>query len=800
VERHPSRRELRPRQPVRTWAESERVDALAKAEGTAAYLDDLPEPHGCLYAAAVRSPIPHARIRSIDTTAAERLPGVQGVLHRERRYGMDPTQPLGEDAGKVRSARGDLTVLTTDTVRFEGDLVGLVVARDLHTARAAAAAVQVDYEPLPHVSSFAEAMAPGAPRLHEQLPDNVAFKDELSWGDVDAGRSLAEHVFEEEFFGGHAFHRPLEPATSCLVVPEGDDLTVWASTAMPFSLRSDIARSLGLPVDAIRMRVPYIGGGFGAKKTVPALICTAAISRALGSPVKYLATDYDSFRATSRHAIAYKAEVGFDHEARLVFLDVDLEVDTGAYFTGARLVTHNACISAWGCYRVPHFRVRATAAYTNTVPAASFRATGKNQTTFGVECLMDAAAARLGVPPWELRKRNSLRMGEFVAERWRVRGTEYVADVPPMDTDFAALIDHARQGIGWAAGDSVADADARPDPDVLRGRGLALSLRHGTQGGGKAYAMVALDHRGQVTVHHNAPDLGTGVYNMMAVVASETLGVPRAQVRIGHPDTANGLPFVGTMAQRTTVEIGNAVKAACERLVHDLIDIAVEIYGGDPGEWSWAGARLSRGGRSYTIEELLAGARSTSPLSLRAVGSYGYAPSEDPAFGGLDHWAPGAAAAEVEIDSRTGQVRVLRYCAVADAGKAVHRTSSIRQVESGVIMGLGLALYEELRYGPDGLENGNGWGYRIATVADVPDQFRVVLVENGDGPGPFGAKGIAQTSLPCVTPAIGNAIRDALGRHIRVAPFTPERVLDALASGSGARDVTGGALAGSARP
>ncbi|HEY2793081.1 MAG TPA: molybdopterin cofactor-binding domain-containing protein, partial [Micromonosporaceae bacterium] len=620
----------------------------------------------------------------------------------------------------------------------------------------------------------------GAVLLHPNLEDNVAFRDELAWGDVETGLREAEHVIAGSFFGGHAFHRPLEPATSCLVLPQGDELTVWASAKMPFSLRAQIARALRISPDLVRVRVPFIGGGFGAKQITPAMIATVAVSRALERPVKYLATDRESFRVTSRHAVRYRARAGVDAYGHLQALDVDLELATGAYFTGARIVTHNACISAWGCYRIPDFRVRAIAAYTNTVPAASFRATGKNQTTFGVESLIESIADRIGITPTDMRRRNALRRGEFVAETWQVRGEECVADVPPLDTDFDALIQAATTGIGWSSSMQAHAGD--DDPGVVRGRGLALSLRHGTQGGGKAFAMVTVDVGGRIIIRHNDPDLGTGVYNMLAIVAVESLGIARERVSVAHPDTANGMVFVGTIAQRTTVEMGNAVEMACHRLIDDLRRVAAETYGGESGDWVYRQGCLHRGDEAHEMGDMLAAQRSTLPVSLVSVGSYGYPPSADRAFGGMDHWAPGVVAVDVDVDVRTGQIAVRKMCAVADAGTALHRTSAIRQVEGGAIMGLSLALHEELSYDDTGLLNGDGWAYRIATIDDVPPEFVTILVENRDGPGPFGAKGLAQTSLPCVAPAIGNAVFDAVGVQLTEVPFTPERVLAALRS------------------
>jgi CO/xanthine dehydrogenase Mo-binding subunit len=772
------RRQAAPVRDVEEWNDEPRVDAVAKVTGAAEYLDDLPTPKDTLHAAALRSPYSHARIISIDVTEALQLPGVRAILDRDHLYGLDPTIPIGEylDEGEG-PATGDQGLIATDKVRFDGDLVAMVAADDPATAEAATGLIRVEYEPLPAVYDYEAALAPDAPLVHDQLGSNIATQDSFEWGDVDEGFSAADHIFEETFAGGNAFHHPMEPATSCIIDYHGDQVDVWTSSHKPFLIRAQIAHVFDIPKENVRVRIPYIGGGFGAKQLTPAVIATVALSRETGRAVKYLASETESFRQTSRHSIEYRAKVGVKDDGTIVALDVFLAVDTGAYFTGAQLVTHNACISAWGCYRLPNYRVQAQTVYTNKVPAASFRATGKNQTTFGVECTLDAVARKLKLDPIDIRLKNVLKRGEYVADVWKVRGTEYPSDTPPMDTDYDDLMQRAVRAIGW---DGRVDHSAAPssvDGRIARGRGLALSLRHGAQGGGRAYAMASLDQDGSVTVSHNAPDLGTGVYTVLSVVAARSLGIPQEQVTVTEPDTSNNLPFGGTSAQRTTVQLGNALRAACEDLKKELLDAAVQVKGGEAQQWRVADGRAWLGDDSWSFAEILHAFRAAS---LRGVGSYSYAPSIDKAFGGLDHWAPGAAACEVEVDLDTGIVRVTRYAAIADAGKALHRVASEGQVGGGAMMGLSLALHEELEYSGLTLENGNAFDYRLALASDLPEQFVVEMVENGDGPGPFGAKGLSQTSLPCAAPAIGNAIRDAIGGWVRSYPFKPERVLAAL--------------------
>lgn len=765
--------------PIEIWDEQPRIDSISKVTGQVRYIDDLATPAGTLHAASVRSPYSHARIVSIDSSEAMALPGVVAIIDRDHLHGLDPSIPIGEylDEGDGGPPTGDQGLVCVDKARFDGDLIAMIAADDPRTAQLAAGLVRVEYELLPAVTSFEDALRPDAPLVHEVVGSNVATTDSLEWGDIEAGFAEADHIFEDEWYGGNAFHHPMEPATSAIADFRGDHVDIQTSSHKPFLVRPQVAELFDVPADNVRVRIPYVGGGFGAKQLTAAVIATTALSRSTGHPVKYIASETESFRQTSRHAIRFRSRIGLKSDGTIVALDVQLDVDTGAYFTGAELVTHNACISAWGCYRIPNFRVRGTAVYTNKVPAASFRATGKNQTTFGIESTLEAAARRLDIDPIDIRAKNALRRGEYITDSWKVKGVEYESDTPPMDTDYDELLRLAVDGIDW---DGRVQRDApppAPDDRVVRGRGVALSLRHGAQGGGRAYAMVSVNAKGTIIVDHNAPDLGTGVFTIISVVAANAMGVPQEQVRVNMPDTANNMQFGGTSAQRTTVQMGNAVRAACDHLKQELIDAAVQVNGGTHSEWRVEDGNLRRGEtEAHPFKDIL---KQYKGAGLRGIGSYSYAPSIDKAFGGLDHWAPGAAACEVEVDIETGKVKVTKYCAVADAGRTIHRQGSHGQVSGGAMMGLSLALFEELFYDESHLENGGPFDYRLATAADLPEHFKIVMVENGDGPGPHGSKGLSQTSITCAAPAIGNAIRDAVGAFVHRYPFLPERVLEA---------------------
>lgn len=744
-----------------------RTDAWEKVTGSAVYIEDLPEPPGTIYAAPLHSPYAHARVASIDSSRAARLPGVREVLDREHLDEFD-VHPEG-------STSLDPDFIATDKARFQGDLLGMVAATDLRTARRAVELIEVEYELLPPVFSAAEALAPGAPLVHEHLGTNHAFEDSLAWGDVEGGLREADRVFEFVFTSPTVFHHPMEPVGSALVSFANGIAELWVPTNTPVRNARVVARLLGLRFDQVRLHVPYVGGGFGAKDTTREMLAALAISRKLGRPVKLVATEAESFCVAVRHAMDYRARVGVTANGQLVALDVDLLVDAGAYFPAGRVAPHNAVISAWGCYRIPHYRARAHTAFTNKVPATPHRGTGKTQTTFSIECIVDRVARELGFDPVEFRRRNVLLPGERVAARWTVRGEEGPSEAPPIDVD---LVDLMEQTIGALTPDeeALSAPGAQPSP-LARGRGVALSLRHTSKGEEDSQAMATMAADGTVTIAHNAADLGQGVFTMISLVASRTLGLLQSHIRVEKPDTGNLLPFPGVTAQRTTVQMGNAVQAACEHLKQQVIDLAGEVVGGSPASWRLAEGRLWREGVSYALPEILGAA---GGVTLKATGSDREPLTQDRAFGGFDHWSPGAAAAEVEVDHETGEVRVLQYAIGADAGTILHPSSARGQLEGGAIMGFGIALFEELIYQDGQAQNMDAFQYRLPLMRDVPAELHTIMIERGDGPGPFGAKGIAQTSIPCVAPAIANAIAHAIGAPITSTPITPAAVLRAL--------------------
>jgi len=308
---------------------------------------------------------------------------------------------------------------------------------------------------------------------------------------------------------------------------------------------------------------------------------------------------------------------------------------------------------------------------------------------------------------------------------------------------------------------------------------MALSLRHGSQGGGRAYALATMDGQGVVTIQHNAPETGQGTHNLFSVIAARTLDIPQSQVRVKTPDTAVNLPFAGVSAQRTTMQMGNAVHDACTKLKQELFLLAAQAKGGKPEEWQLVQERLCWGEISFSINEIM---RSLGGNAVLKCVGHNKVPVtvKDSAFAGMDHWAPSGAAIDLEVNADTGELRILGYSVIADAGKAIHYPSAKAQTDGGAVMGFGHALFEETIYQEGQLQNGDPFQYRLPVMKDIPEVFYSSMLEKGDGPGPFGSKGMSQTSIVTVAPAIGNAVYDALGVRVRSLPISPEKILRAM--------------------
>lgn len=748
-----------------------RIDMGPKVTGAAKYIEDLPEPEGLLYGAVLHSAYSHARIVAIDSRAAEKLPGVIGVLHRDHVGDFHPLRPLPRN--EHFKLTEDQPFLALDKVRFNGEVVALVAAKDLRTAQRAAELIEVTYDPLTPVYDGSEALSPGAPLVHEKKGTNQLLEDKLEWGAIEQGFAEADRIFEETYTSPAMFHHPMENVGGCIAQFIDGKIDLLVPTNAPYRDANEIAHFFRLDPEQVRLRVPYIGGGFGAKNIINAHLAALFLSRKIGGrPIKLVPSAQESFVQNSRHAMRFAAKMGVKTDGTITALQVNLVVNTGAYTTGAATATHNAVISGWGCYRIPHLRVHGRCAYTNRVPAGHTRATGKVQTTWAVESLMDSVARQLAIDPIAFRRKNVLLRGEFVT-----KGT------PHMDTDFLELID--RVCAAPSNENDISQRQTNESPTLsshgrVRGKGMALSLRHGSFGGGQTDALAVLDAEGGVTIRHNAPDLGQGIFNMISVVTARSLDIPQDRVSVAMPDTSLRLAFMGVNSQRTTIQLGTAVRNACENLKKELIQAAVKFKGGSPDEWTVAKGYVHRAERGFSFAEIVA---LTGPeATIQSKGAY-RAPAvqvDSSSFAGMDHWAPSAAVAEVEVDPDTGEFKVLHFAVAVDSGEVLHYKSSVAQLLGGAVMGFGHALFEEMVYADGQILNADPFQYRLPVSKDLPASMETSIIEKGDGPGPFGSKGMSQTTIVTVAPAIGNAIFDAVGARIHALPITPEKILSAL--------------------
>jgi CO/xanthine dehydrogenase Mo-binding subunit len=736
-------------------AQSERVDARTKVIGKAAYTEDLPLPAGTIDCAILRSPYAHARIRSINVERAGQLTGVAAVFTSRNLAGLNPYK------------RGSQPFIAVDEVRYQGEVVAGVAANSVVLARQAAAAIEVDYENLPAVFDVREALKVDAPLVHSERASNFVGDFKFGWGDIEQGFRDAERIFEGSYFFPTIFHYPIENIGICVAEVRGDRIDLLAPIQHPFGARREIADLFGVDPDQVVIRTPFVGGGFGSKELKNEQLVAIWLARETRRPVRLVPSAEDSFVAGVRHSMVWRARTGVKLDGTIVAQEVELLVDKGAY-GGAGGASVRGASLAWGPYRIPNFRVVANSYYTNKIPATAFRAVGRAQTTWGYESHYDVIARELGIDPMQFRLKNCYRRGDQVAE-----GTS------AFDSDMDDLLHRAVEAIGWDGKSYRVDGapEQRAHAKRVRGRGIATGFRHGYSGTSDTWVTVTANSQGIVKVLHSGIEIGQGLYTVLTRIVAQNLDIPESQIQISHPDTT--LPFFhGVGSSRCTVSLGNATKGACDDLKRELMEVAARVKGGHPGDWRFEAGQLRYAERSFSIADIVAAAGAA--VLVMGKGSYGTPYYKNPWRGIVPHWNLSAAAAEVEVDSETGEVKLLRYSNVTDVGKAIHPLSCKCQLDGGAIMGLGNTFYEEMVYRDGQLVNEGPLQYRLPLLQDLPDHFLSVMVENEDGPGPNGSKAVAQTALSPIAPAVSNAIYEAIGVRLADLPITGEKVLRAL--------------------
>jgi CO/xanthine dehydrogenase Mo-binding subunit/aerobic-type carbon monoxide dehydrogenase small subunit (CoxS/CutS family) len=737
-------------------------EEMAKATGTAQYGADLVR-DGMLHLKVVRSPHAHARILEVDAADALAIPGVETVL-------------TAKDVPFNRHGRAiqDEAVLAADRVRMIGDPVAAVVAVSEAVAAEAAARVRVRYQLLSAVLSPREALEPGAPRLHDG--GNILARQAIQRGDAEAGLARADVTTEGTFTTSFVEHAYLEPEAALAFVDADDRVVVHTGTAHPYLHRLEVSRALGLSEDRVRIVAVPLGGHFGGRVDVAMQCILGLAAWRLKRPVRCVYTREESFTSTTkRHAFEIRGRLGADRDGRLTGLRLDMVADTGAYASAGKFIITRAAVSGSGPYAIPDVWLGGEAVYTNNTLAGSMRGFGAPQSTFALESLMDGLAKRLGLHPIELRLRNALRPGDMLPTGFCVgEGTAVVETLEAIRPHYDEAVRRA--------------IESRANGDVRRGVGVAsMWFGVGTTTGEKpSHADAQLLPTGRVVVLAGATDAGQGSDYVLRRVAARVLNVPLEQVDLVRGDTDLTRDTGSCSGSRVTFYVGNAVRIASAALERAIVQAAareleaptdiLEIRDGHV-------VAREAPGRRIALAEL---ARRVEARGARLFEAGTYDPETcplDPATGLGRPYATYASAtqlAEVEVNVRTGAVRVRRVVAAHDVGKVLNPVGARGQVEGAVVMGIGYALTEEF---VPGVTRGFAH-YRIPTTHDVPE-VEAIFIERPDPKGPFGGKGLGECALIPTAPAIVNAIADATGARITRLPATRERVLQALAEARG---------------
>ena len=747
-----------PRPPSPIGESVPRRDGIAKVTGAARFASDLSVP-GMAWAKVLRSPYPHARIRSVDAAAARSLPGVVAVVS---------AADLADVELYYGHALADHPLIADGVVRYAGEPVVGIVADDAATATEALALVAVDYEPLPVATTVEAALAAGAPVIHEREAEqrphrgfeedierdhpNVCSASTQRWGDIEAAFAGAALVVEGDFRYPLSYAYAMEPYTAIAEWGAGR-LTVWTSCQHPFMVREDLARCFRLPLARVRVIVPYVGGGYGSKSYTKIEPLTAALALRAGRPVKLALSIDESILTTRGDGAVVHIASALDADGRLRGRRAEILLDTGAYAENSPLVGRKAANRICGPYRIPAVDVTCRTVYTNTSPASSFRGFGAPQGVFAGESQLDEAAARLGLDPIEIRRRNVVGPGE--APWPGVRG---------LDADLEADLHLVAEALDW---------DTPPGP----GRGRAVCISASDAGSEPVTTSLLRVHPdGSITVSAGSTEIGQGSSTVLAQIAAAEMGVPLERVELLQSDTTAVSYDRSTGASRTTTLVGLAIQAAARDARAQLAAWASETLAGGRAVEPAPGGVLVDGvhhdwGAIVRAWFAGAGGEAVGRGYLRRAGSTAAMPP---------FWEIGCVGVEVSVDEATGQVRVERLVTVGDVGCAINPQLVESQDLGAAIMGLGIALREELVYSDEGnLLSGNLVEYRVPRAGDIPP-VTTILAERGDGVGVYGAKGGGEGALNPVAAALANAIERAAGVRLRQAPFTPERVWRAL--------------------
>jgi CO/xanthine dehydrogenase Mo-binding subunit len=743
-----------------------KLDALDKVTGRVVYGHDLRLP-GMLHGKILYSEQAHARVVRLDTSRARRLAGVKAVITAAD----NPPHKFG-------FAR-DNTPLKGDRVRCYADAVAAVAALDPDTADEALSLIEVEYEPLPAVFDPAEALADGAPLIHEDRGNNHFTRYEYRHGDVEQARAEADVIVDDSFELPYMSHAAMEPSFALASFDLRGRLTLHSTTQIPFLLQRDLADVLGMKGRDVRVIQTAIGGAFGRGLDMyPFEPIAALLARTSDRPVRIAFDRVEEFRAAPlRQPMRATLHAGARRDGKLLFRDVTALLDGGAYISWGVLSPVVMMLTFASLYRLPHARFVADVAYTNNPTTGAMRGFGNPQITFVIETAMDRLAEGLGMDPLEFRLLNANRPNEVTPQ-----------EVQITSCGLRECFMEAGETIGW---ERRKEAKAQEGGRLVRGIGVAATLNVG--GGARIYrsdgcgAMVLVDDFGSVTLVTGATEIGQGSDVAQAQIVAEVLGIAPADVTVVNDDTAIRPWDVGVHASRTTFIAGHAARLAALDARRQIFETAAKMLEAEP-------ERLVAGEGKVYVEGMpeqgmpldkVVRSRHFRAGGQVVIGQGWYDPptqlvDKDTYKGNISAaYGFGTQVVEVEVDLETGQVRPLRVVSAHDIGRAINPMAVEGQIEGGIHMGLGYALTEEVLVKEGQVLNPNFLDYRLHTAADMPE-IESIIVETDDPEGPFGAKGVGEMGANAIAAAVANAVWDAIGVRITSLPITAEKVLRAL--------------------
>lgn len=740
----------------------QKKDGIPKVTGKALFAKDISF-QGMLYAKVLRSKVAHAILKSIDTSKAEKLSGVAVVLTSKDIPGSN----------RIGIIMKDEPVLVDDKIRRFGDALAVVAAETEEIAEEALKLIEVDYEELPLVNNIYKALEENSPKVHGDT--NILTNKTLIKGDVDEAFKKCDVIVEKTYKTNYYAHMFIEPEAGVSKYENGI-LTVWASTQNTHFDRGEISRVLGLPQSKVRVVQAETGGGFGGKLDISTQCLLGLLTYHTKKPVKLAYTREESMEVSSkRHPHIMKYKTGADKNGKLIAMEAEFFQDSGAYASYAPAVITRAIVHSTGPYEIPNVRVKATMVYTNNPMAGAFRGFGVPQVSIAHEQQMDLLAEKLNMSSYDIRIINALRVGSYTCTMQKLENSIGIVET----------LERAKE----KAEEVILNNEYNLSSTKRRGVGIGC-MWYGIGNTGlpnPASAFLEMHKDGSVTVMAGCADIGQGSNTVMCQIVAEALGVDYEEVNIISADTASTPDGGATSASRQTYISGNACKKAAEMAKETLLQVAEELLSVSRDDIILKNKRAyarDAEDNSVSLQDILT---TCAAKGMMVVGSGYFNPNTT----GLDAdtmqgipfstYAFATHFIEVEVDIYTGEIKVLKVIAAHDVGKAINRKMVEGQIEGGCLMGMGLAIVENLQVENAKMKTLNFSNYLIYTAKDIPEIYPII-VESEEKTGPFGAKGVGEPALIPVAPAILNAVRNATGVRFTEIPLTLERVVEGLNS------------------